>query len=273
MMSSDTKALAVTDQKDPEWQEIVNQIVDDLNKEDLPEQVIQATELLLAGWPTYKAAQRLGVKTAAIRKWLQAYPAMALAVANGRKMLSKWRMSKLEQQFLQAIEKSEEILDLDLGDDTVNAKLVATVAQHARYIISLFAGQKIDINVTVEEGTQTLKARNDALAYLAEELAKQRDSGETIEATYRIVDATPEEGKQKPLLDQDGNPPFGKIGELDTTGEGTICHICGIREVLFEKHINQVHHMKTKEYELMYMLDLGAVKKADEKRIHDADTC
>ena len=271
-MTANETGLAIFDQTDPEWQEIVGRIVDGLGKDDLPERVVEATELLLAGWPVYKAAKRIGVQTTTIRKWLQVYPAMALAVANGRKLLSQWRMSKLEQQFVQAVAKSEEILDLDLTDKDVNAKLVATVAQHSRYIIGLFAGQKIDVNVIVEEGSQTLKARNDALAYLAEELHRQRDTEQPVEAVYRVIDVDPEEGVQKPLLDQEGNSPHGQTGVLNKNTDGILCHICGKRFPQLTLHISTSHRMKVKEYELMYMLDLGAVRKMEEKTDGNSDS-
>ncbi len=263
-MASEDKALAnVGGMNDPEWKEIVDKIVNQLDNTDLPEQVVEATELLLAGWPTYKAAKKLGIQPKMIRTWLNTYSAMAMAVANGRKLLSKWRMAKLEQQFVQAMEKSEEILDLDLEDRAVNAKLVGTVAQHARFIISLFAGQKIDVNVKVEEGDQTLKAKEDALAFIADQLAKQRLGETPVEGVYRVVDVTPEEAKNRPLLDENGNPLYGQLGILDTNDEGTLCHACGERFKFVSIHIGSMHHLDVKNYEIIFMLPLGCIKELE----------
>ncbi len=262
-MTNNENAIVPVPQDDPEWQGFVNQIVEEMGS-DLPDKVIEATELLLAGWPMYKVAKRIGAQTKTVRGWLETYPSMARAVANGRKLLSKWRMAKLEQQFYQAVEKSEEILDLDLTDREVNSKLVGVVAQHARYVISLFAGQKIDVNVTLNESDQTLKAKQDALDYLAQALQSQRSSGEPIEATFRVEDVKPAELTASPMLDQDGNPFYGQLGvlDVDVNGEG-LCHICGNRYRSMKSHINKAHSMDSKTYELIFMLEHGTLLLLD----------
>ena len=263
-MSESNSLAKYNPQEDPDWQKIVNQIVAQMG-EQMPDQVIQATEMLVAGFPTHDVAKRLGVKTTTVRRWLESYPAMAMAVANGRKLMSVWRMSRLEQQFLQAIDKSEEILDLDLEDRAVNSKLVGVVAQHARFIISLFAGQKIDVNIKVNQGEETLKAKQDALDYLALKLAAQREEDKPIEAVYRVLDANPEEAPT-PLLSADGNPAFGQLGVLDTNEEGTLCHACGKRVPNLAGHVTGAHSLKLSVYEMIYMLTTGTLseKKSDE---------
>src|SRR5512139_2329973 len=105
---------------DPEWSEIVEKLVEEMGDE-LPDKVIEVTELLISGWSTHLAAKHLGISPKTVRAWLEKYPTMALAVRNGRQLLQKWRMSKLEQQFIQAADKSQEILELDLRDKEVNA--------------------------------------------------------------------------------------------------------------------------------------------------------
>jgi hypothetical protein len=260
MVGMTANQLAKGTGTDPEWQQIVEQIVEQLG-DQLPDNVVEATECLLAGWPVYKISKKISVPTKTIRGWLELYPAMALAVAKGRKLLTMWRMSKLEQQFVQAVEKSEEVLDLDLSDREVNAKLVGTVAQHARFIIGLFVGQKMDINVTVEEGGETLKAKKDALSYLAAQMMDQRNSGEPIEGVYRVVNAAV---PSVPLLNEKGEPAFGALGVLDTDDQRrALCHICGTYTSAMTLHINTTHHMKIREYEIMYMLPAGAIVKHD----------
>ena len=263
-MSDERGIVKYDDPKnDPEWQQIVSDLFEEVHKDDLPEKVVECAELMLAGWPTYKIAKRLGVETKVIRGWLNRYPSMAVAVAKGRKILTQWRMSKLEQQYMQAIEKSEEILDLDLEDRAVNSKLLAVVAQQARYVISLFVGQKIDVNVKVSEGEQTLKAKQDALEYLASEMAKNRQENpvEVVQGTYRVEDVQPE-AAPPPMLDQEGNPAFGELGVLDTNEEGTLCHICGERAKSLRFHLLS-HKVKIKDYEILFMLPLGSVMKLE----------
>jgi hypothetical protein len=264
-MMVQNRALAKIEKEnaiDLDWQQIVNKIVDEMGTE-LPDKVIEATELLLAGWPTYKVSRELNVSGQTIKEWLARYPSMAMAVANGRKLLTKWRMSKLEQQFVDAIKKSGEILELDLDDRAVNAKLVGTIAQHARYIIGLYAGQQIDVNVKVSEGEQTFKAKQDALSYIVDELAKQRNSEEPIEATYTVVSAN-EDTAPRPLLTEEGNPAFGELGVLDTTAAGTLCHICGKRVSNIKMHVGMEHHMKIKDFEIIFMLLPGSVSNFGE---------
>ena len=194
---------------DDTWRSICDRIVDELHEEDLPDQVIQATELILAGYPMYQVARQCHVSTSTVRRWLTTYPTMAAAVANGHALLSKWRMGKLEQQFLSAIEKSQEVLSLSLSgenpnadDERVDPKVLTVVAAQARYIIGLFAGQKIDVTVTHEAGDSLFKAKKDALDYIVEQLQQQRDDSdiEPIEAVFRVID--PKMDNDGPMLDE-----------------------------------------------------------------------
>jgi len=253
-------------QDDAEWNKEIERLVEQLSQEDanLPERVIQATEYLLAGWPSYKIARELNIKSSQIKEWLKQYPVMARIVAESRKWLIKWRMSRLEQQFLTAIERSEEILEIGLdGNDTddnpVNAKVVGVVAQHVRYIIGLYAGQQMDINVNFGIQEETLKATKDALDYIAVRMAQERGGDEAIEATYRVVDESPT--SNRPVLDPGGNPHFGEMGVLDTTNLGVLCHICGVREGDLAKHIHMQHKLSDEEYEVTFLLPYGSIKR------------
>jgi hypothetical protein len=264
---SDLKAIVPLNQ-DADWSEIVTKLVNELNENDLPDKVVQATEMLLAGYPTHKVAKKLGTTTETVRRWISTYPTMAAVVVQGKDLLSKWRMAKLEQQFLSAVERSQEILELPLNgvdkdDNRVDPKILTVVAAQARYVIGLFAGQKVDVEVRHELGQTVLKARQDALDYLAERLLEQQANaqGEPIETTFRVIDAKLD--ANGPLLDEEGDPPFGAMGKLDTNEDGVQCHVCGKRLKYLGSHILSVHGMGTQEYENLYMLEPGAVKKSE----------
>jgi hypothetical protein len=272
---NDNKALTLPE-GEGEWHQIVEQILSELSDEDqqLPEKVIQATEMLLAGYPTYKVAKALKVETATVRRWLSAYPTMAMTVAKGKKLLSTWRMARLEQQFLSAIERSQEVLDVSLGGFVtdkdgqlmpVNPKILTVVAAQARYIIGLFAGQQSNVTVKHELGETVMKARKDALDYLAQQLIEQRVGAaeEPIEAVVRVID--PKIDNNGPVLDEHGNPPFGKMGKLDKNEDGMLCHICGDRLKNLSRHLLDRHNTTTEEYEITYMLEEGAVRKHENK--------
>lgn len=245
---------------DKDWNEIVDNIVDGLS-DDLPDKVIQATEYLLAGWPTYKVAKELRTSTSVIKGWLEKYPSMAVAVANGRKLLQKWRMSKLEQQFALALNKSEEILNIDLKSTEYSSKLVAAIGLQSRYVIGLFAGQQVDVNVNMSDNSPLLKAKADALDYLAGRMSQlSNNTSEVIEATYQIV-GDPKE-LNVPMLDPEGNPPFGELGILDTNEDGSICHMCGKRFKNLNTHVSMSHKITIQDYEMTYMLLIGSVKQA-----------
>jgi hypothetical protein len=229
-----------------------------------------ATEMLLAGFPTYKVAKKLNVRPDTVRRWLTQYPTMAAIVADGKKLMSRWRMSRLEQQFLTAVERSEEILGIGLdgtvldenGDYVkVNSKTLTVLAAQSRYIIGLFAGQKIDIDVKVEYGESVLKARQDALEYIAEQLAVQRDDDEPVETIVTVIDAKID--NQGPFLDETGNPPFGELGKLDVNEDGIVCHVCGKRLKNLAKHIQTQHDCSVEDYENLYLLEDGAVRKEE----------
>ena len=71
---------------DPEWTEIVEKLIEEMGDE-LPDKVIEATELLVSGWSTHQAAKKLGTSAKTVRAWLEKYPAMAMAVRDGRQLL------------------------------------------------------------------------------------------------------------------------------------------------------------------------------------------
>lgn len=255
--------------QDEDWAQIVESLVAEIGTKDLPDKVVQATEMLIAGTPTYKVAKKLKVNTDTVRRWLTQYPTMAAVVGRGRELLNKWRMARLEQQFLTALERSQEILELSLaGEDAegnrVDPKVVTVIAAQARYVIGMFAGQRVDVSVTHELGDTVLKARTDALDYLAERLLQYQGDAqeEPIETVYRVIDAKID--SNGPMLDEDGNSPFGELGKLDSNEDGTVCHVCGKRLKYLGSHILSNHAMQTGEYEELYMLEPGSVKKSEE---------
>jgi hypothetical protein len=264
---------------DDEWHQIVDRLLSEFNEDYTPDQVIQATEMLLVGMPTYKVARQLGIRTDTVRRWLTKYPTMAAIVSSGRKVLSKWRMAKLEEQFLTAVERSHEILQAPLsgsgeaydGSETrIDPRILTVVAAQARYIIGLFAGQKVDVQVTHELGETVLAAKQDALDYLASQLTKQMDGANTdpIEATFRVLDNKVE--NQGPELDENGNPLFGTIGKLDVSDKGILCHICGKKFLSFAKHLRDKHDTSVYEYELFFMLEEGSILKSEKEKYDDS---
>jgi len=255
--------VPVSAEEDVEWRALVEKIADEVG--DLPDNVVAATEYLLAGWPTYRIAKELHCKAADIKGWLKQYPTMAKVVAESRQRIIQWRLARLEQQFVKAIQKSDEVLSLDLVDKDVNTKLVGMIAQHARYIIGLYAGQKIDVNIHLPDQDQTLKAKQDALDYIVNRLAEQRGSEEPIETTYRVIDA--KAANNRPLLQPDGSSPFGQIGVLEEdTQVGFLCHICGKHTPLLRAHVHTAHHMKAGEYETLFLFEPGSLHRAETAR-------
>lgn len=268
-MTENDKAL-VPAKHDDNWQAITDELVAQLTGEDLPDKVVKATEMLLAGYPTYKVAKKLYVSSQTIRRWMTTYPLMSAVIAKGRAALSQWRMQKLEQQFLSAVERSEEILNLpldgvisDLGEDgaKVDPKVLTVVAAQSRYIIGLFAGQKIDIDVHHDYSDAIVKAKTDALQYITDRLLEQQAKAidEPIETTFRVIDN--KSNDSGPMLDDEGNPPFGEFGIMDTDEDGTLCHICGRRYKSLQKHVLTAHNMSTSEYEELYMIEPGTLYK------------
>lgn len=270
-MADNNSALIIPEEHQANWNYIVSTLLEDLEETDLPDKVLRATELLINGYPLYKVAKEIRVSKDTVRDWLTKYPAMTAAIAHSKKLLVSYRMSMMEQQFVKAVEKSQEIMELELrnalvdpeGNEspwTYNTKLAGIQAQHARFIISLFMGQKQDIQIGLNEETrELLQGNRDALDYIAGQLAKQRDDEEVIEVSYRVVDEANPTG---PLLDGDGNPHYGSLGELDTNDAGTQCHICGERFKQLAIHIRTGEKMSIEAYESAFLLDRGSVNSA-----------
>jgi len=254
--------IIVPTETDESWRQIVDSIIIALDKEDIPDKVIRATELLLSGFPVPDVAGQLGVKTETVRQWLVKYPIISEVLSDNQANLVKWRMTQLDKQFLQALEVSKKVLELPMDGDNVNAKLVGIQAAQARYIIGLRAGQKQDITVTHEMGDSIMRARQDALDYLARRLIEQQYE-EPVETTIRVIDSKWDD--QGPMVDEHGNSPFGEIGELDKNEQGILCHICGQRYKSLRRHVLAKHNMGSTDYEVLYGLQEGSLKREENK--------
>lgn len=261
-----------TADQDVTWQEIINDLVEQVAGEDvddIPEKVIEATELLLTGMPYYKVAQKLGVTTATVKNWVKKYPPMALVLQRGRPLLAKWRIAKLEQQYLMAIDKSREILEMDLyadDEDIIkpNAKLTGVVAQQARFIIQQFTKVNNEISIKSDGESVTMTASDGALDYIAEKLAEHRSKDEPVEATYRVIDDKNTSEKYIPMLDEQGNPFYGEMGELTINEDDKIqCHICGNYYKSLTTHLYGKHEVPPDVYELTFLLEEGAIDDAE----------
>lgn len=254
-----TNSLATFDPiEDKQWNQIVEKIINDIDAEDenIPDKVIKAVECLLAGFSLTDAAKYIEVHPRTIKRWIGRYPAIPKVLAEHQTSLAKWRMGRLERQLLKALECSERLLDIDptSKDCSVDTKVLAAQAMHARFIINLFTGQKIDVHVTHDIADDLkLKASQGAMEYIAErtaELLKAEDT-EAIDATFRDVN--------EPLQNETGEPNFGKTGMLDTDKGGTLCHICGKRFRYLRAHVQDVHSLSPTDYEIIYMLEPGSL--------------
>lgn len=254
------------------WLTIVDDLYDSLKAhDDMPDKVVQAAEMLVVGIPTYKIARELDVSTKTIRRWLSDYPQLAIAINSAKKNITRWRLSMLEGQFLLALKKSEEVLttsarqessEEDEVGETVNAKLLALQAQHARYIFSLFLGNKMDLNINIRDETPTMKAAKNALDYLAAKMIEAQTDDEPIEGVVRVIDVENPEG---PLLNEDGNPHFGVLGKLDINKDGVLCHVCGKRFERLDIHIRVKERLSNEDYETIFMLSPGAIRESIER--------
>jgi hypothetical protein len=248
------------------WQETINTLTETLVESDMPNKIVEMAEMLVAGYPTYKIADKLGVKRQTVKNYMTKYPDMTRAVALARKDLSLWRMSQMEQQFLEALKTSADVFS---ANEDVNAKLLGIKAQHARYVLSLFFGNKLDINIKISEETPLFKARQSALDYVVDTAKDYED--DAIETTIRIIEEEP----KGPLLDEEGNPNHGELGVLEKNKEGILCHVCGKRFERLDIHIRIKEKLSSEMYETIFMLAPGTIseviKGIDEQTEEDRD--
>lgn len=271
------KAIVLSFQGDETWGQIVEQLAAEMGDGELPDNVLQAAEMLVSGMPVAQIARKLSVSPGTVRTWLTQYPTMARLVADGKKLLHAWRMAKLEEQFHSAIARSAEILSVDLdgtytdkqGEPRVaKDKIMGQVGQQARFIISTFVGQQVNVNVNHNVNDPLLKAKADALDYLAEQLHAQRRGSEEepIEAVIRVDDSSKD--VHRPMLLSDGQAPFGTVGALDQNNDGIQCHVCGGRYKNLRRHLSTRHDLLTSDYEILYALPDGSVLAAQGGGLH-----
>ena len=246
------------------WTQIVDFLIENLNDEDLPDSVMKAAELLLVGWPAYKVAKKVGVQTATIKKWVIRYPMIGKMLARSREMMSRWRMTQLNQQLSMAMDLSERVLTIAHEDEEdkekpLNIKLLGIQAQHARYVMNLFFdnNSKFDIAVVNLDASQNLNLQvaEDALKFLSSEVKETIEGSEPIEVHYRVIDTN----KEVPILKEDGTPHHGEFGKLDINSDGIQCHICGNRYKNLAIHVQTYHEMPADIYEVEFQLDEGGI--------------
>lgn len=241
------------------WTEIVELLVESLTSEDVdtPDKVVRAAELMLSGYPRYKVAKELKVTPKTVKRWTEDYPIMMQIVKSGRTLLSMWRMARIEQQFISALEVSEEVLNASAeevedkeGNVTkTNAKVMGIKAQHARYILDLFMKNQHVINFNVDltpETNASLLATESGLAYLAQ--AMKRTDEDVLEGQFT-------EAKEEII--------YGTVGELSLEDGKTQCHTCGGFYQGLARHVQTKHNITPEIYEVQYDLEMGVV--LDEK--------
>jgi len=229
------------------WSDIADLIWDTVTEDEkaeaLPIQVIKAVELSLSGLPRYKVARELNVSSRTIKNWIEKYPEVRAALTIGTQLLSRWRLAKIEQQFLDAVEKSKEVLTLDPTDtEGLNIKLLGVQAQHARYIMDKMLSpqvQNLILNINAkEDDTGVYRATKEALDYIR----SQAVEGEFTE----VADVEPE---------------FGSFGVITTKGNEAQCHICGVYQKDLNAHIEEEHELDQSEYEVLFRLPHGTLSK------------
>lgn len=255
-MNRAAKTLASAEEirTDRSWQKIVEELFD--TSEGLSELAMQIVEYAVCGYSKTKACKQLGITVYEWNKTVKDNPAIAQLITDGLSLARKWRTAQLEEQYMDAINKSKEILQLSLSDDTVNVKLVGTIAQHARYVIDLFARNDLAPVASANADTDmALKASKDALDYLVEKIASSTD--DEIIVTHRIVDAD-----SAPKMKSDASPNFGELGVLEYDDDGKIrCHVCGVYAKNFVMHIRRAHSLEPMDYEAAYDLPEGEVRR------------
>lgn len=227
------------------WRDVADLLWEqvDSGEEALPEQVMEAIELILSGEPRYKVAKKLGVSSRTIKNWLEKYPIARRVLSTGYQFISRWRMAKIESQFLDAVETSQKVLRADQNDEELNVKLLGIQAQHARFIIDkmLNPNTQLIFNINTKEDDGVYKAKKDALDYLASSTVE----AEFVERRDEIKDA----------------PPFGHYGVITTEGTDAMCHICGKFSATLKRHIEEAHGIEAADYEIDFKLPYGTLEK------------
>lgn len=251
-ISTDVRWAAVLDE--------IMEIVEDVDSTDRSK-IKDATVYLMSGLAVYETAQRVGTSRDTVRAWLRKYPIMAHAIKMGRGLLDEYRVTKLAQQFDDAIAVSQNILTLNPSDEDVNVKALGIQALHARWVIDMFLKNRVEVNIKADEDTMaTFRATTQALNLIADLIEDDKEDN-IIDVNYRIIT---EDKETAPIVNEKGEPFYGEMGVLDVDDENRVlCHICGERIKGIKLHVYGQHDMTPQKYELAFMLSDGELKEVD----------
>jgi hypothetical protein len=256
---SNSTALTTTAEKgfSEKWDEIVDSLLAMVDQ--YPDEVVKSLEMLVGGRTTKDIESELNLTRGTVKKWLEKYPPMAMALAEGRRNLQKWRLKVLENQFYDAVKVSKEILEAQDSEET-NAKLLAVKAQQSRYLIGLFIGQKIDVDVKLQVTTPVINGEQSAMDYLA---SKLNAPDEIVEGVYSVVETKAYNAGKKglPLLDENDKPRFGVYGEITKNEDGNkMCHICGTYFSNLRVHVRSTHNVSEADYCMLFGVEETSVR-------------
>ncbi len=208
--------------EDITWDDIINSV----DTEALEEEDVTALSYLLMGYSIPEAASKADMSASTLRRHLKENTIMQLALLEKKKLIVAFVFNQFQNRMIQALDISRDFLELDV----TNTEFVISKAKtgifnkqisHAQWVMETFM-KMIDNNPLDKLNIQNTQGNVNIL--LNVENASPLDY---LGSKLNNPSATPT-CVGNPLLDMEGRPAYGVLGDWSYNQEGKIiCHICG----------------------------------------------
>jgi len=215
-------------------------IIDSVDTEVLDEKDVIALSYLLMGSSVPEAANYADMSPATLRRHLEESTVMQRALSEKKKLIVAFVFNQFQQRMMQSLEISRDFLELDITDDKFTISKTKTgifnkQISHAQWVMEQFMKMinnnpldKLNIQNTGDVNILLNVEDSSPLDYLGSKLNSP---------------AQPPQYANQPMLNEEGQPMHGVLGDWSYSQEGNIvCHVCG--DELSSKQA-VVNHLKT----------------------------
>ena len=228
------------------WDDVINSV----DTEGLGEKDVTALSHLLMGSSIPEAASKADMSPATLRRHLEDNMIMQQALSEKKKLIVAFVFNQFQNRMMKALDVSRDFLELDVTDaEFVISKSKTGIfnkqVSHAQWVMETFM-KMIDNNPLDKLNIQNTQGNVNILLNV-ENSSPLDYLGSKLNNPSAVPSYT-----DTPLLDVDGRPLHGILGDWSYSQEGDIvCHVCGEEIGSKQAMINhiKVHSINPSMYE------------------------